>query len=251
MSKTTFTLKNINISKINQKYNISEVESSSFEDKNISKTTKISELNSTNDKLPTDSLSFLDESKRIHKCNICMIDYNTNQEISNLRYSCFWCRHPFEGKPIGCPVKYIPKQAVKTYYSHISRDTYTIKDNIVKDKDNIENENINITNGDYYESDGIFCSFNCCMAFIIDNKQNSLYKLSRQLLLKIYNETMNTKCQTICPSPSWRLLETYGGTLNISKFREGLSKFDYELQGETRNHKFYSIGILFEEKLKF
>jgi hypothetical protein len=245
MSKTTFSLKNINIAKINQKYNLESENITNFEDKNITKTTKIVDLN--NDKI-NDTISFLDESKRIHKCHIIYIDYNTQQDISTNKYSCFWDRHPIETKPIGCPIKYIPKQAIKTYYSHISKDTYTIKDNISKNKEVSENININIIDNNFYESDGAFCSFNCVMSYINENKNNPLYKLSKQLLLKIYNETFNTKCQIISPSPSWRLLENYGGFLTISKYRESMSKLDYDYQGETH---FISIGRLYEEKIKF
>lgn len=244
MSKTTFSLKNVNISKINQKYNLESENSSNFDDKNITKTTKIADLNQ--DKI-NESISFLDESKRIHKCHIVYIDYNTKQDISNNKYLCFWCRYSFDTKPIGCPIRYISKQAVKTYYSHISRDTYTIKDNISKDRETTSEE-ITITDGNYYESDGAFCSFNCVMAFINDNKHKSLYRLSKQLLLKIYNEICNTKCETIIPSPDWRLLEDYGGILSISKFREGMSKLDYDYQGETH---FIGIGRLYEEKIRF
>lgn len=244
MSKTTFTLKNINIPKINQKYNLESENPSNFEDKNIAKTTKIADLN--HDKHET--VSFLDESKRIHKCKVIYIDYINHKDISNNKYSCFWCRHPFDNKPIGCPIKYISKQASKTYYSHISRTTYTIKDNVSRNNDIEENENLHINDGDYYESDGVFCSFECCMAFINDNKNKSLYKLSKQLLIKIYNDINNTKCQTINSAPHWRLLENYGGMLSISKFREGISKLDYEFQGEIR---FVPTVSLYEEKIKF
>ena len=47
--------------------------------------------------------------------------------------------------------------------------------------------------GEYYETDGIFCSFNCCQSYINDNKHIRLYDNSHMLLLKMYNDLMELK----------------------------------------------------------
>lgn len=251
-SKYTFYLDKIDIESINKKYNI-ELQFKDFVSGSESKnTTKISDLNM--EKGTPDIVSFLDESKRLHTCQISMIDFSSQMDVELLKYHCFWCKHPFNTKPIGCPIKYIPSQAEKKYYSHISRDTYTIKEDITANKrQNIDtNDNLRISQGEYYQTDGVFCSFNCCKAWIQDNKHDIIYNMSSTLLVKMYNKIMNTTLEVITPAPHWRTLEQYGGHLNILKFRESFNKIEYEQQGLTKNiPKFLSIGILFEENYKF
>ena len=43
----------------------------------------------------------------------------------------------------------------------------------------------------YYETDGCFCSFNCCLAFINDNVHNAMYSSSKHLLMKMYYDIFN------------------------------------------------------------
>lgn len=251
-TKKIFILKNIDIPKVVEKYNITSDIILNIEDKNATKTTKISDLNLDKN----ETITFLDESKRAHKCMISMVDFNTKADVVNMKYNCYWDRHPFTSKPIGCPIRYVPSQAIKTYHSHISRDQYTIKENITnRIGDVLEeegNEQITIKKCDYYETDGIFCSFNCCKSFIMENSHNSLYKNSLMLLLKMYNDMTGGKVTNIINAPHWRLLESYGGNMTITKFRENLNKNDYEFYGETRSYpKFLSIGMMFEENTRF
>ena len=245
-----FQLSNLDLDKIHKKYGI--VIDEKEENFTSNNTTKLSEL--TTEKGTPEIISFLDEAKKTHHCQLSMIDFNSGMDISMLRYSCYWCRHPFETMPIGCPIKYIPSQAIKHYYSQISRDYYTIKENITEKKHMSlkDNSSISLDEGGYYETDGVFCSFNCCKAFIDDNKRNSLYSLSDTLLLKIYNKVMNSKNKLIYPAPHWRILEQYGGDLNIIKFRESFNKIEYTYHGETRYvPKFSPISRLYEENIKF
>lgn len=250
--KYSFTLTGVNTGRINNTYGI-EIPSEEFiDDKPSSNTTKLTDLNT--DKGTPEVISFLDESKKLHMCHISMIDFQSRMDVNLLRYHCFWCRNPFETRPIGCPIKYIPSQAEKKYHSHISRDTYTIKENITEKRRTLINNNSQLTVkiGDYYETDGVFCSFNCCQAWINDNKHNRLYDLSITLLTKMYNAMMGTKMVVIGSSPHWRVLEQYGGHLNIIKFREGFNKIDYECHGNTKQvPRFAGLGTLFEEKIKF
>jgi len=247
-----FTLGSINISKINSKYGIHVQENFEMTDENPHETTKLTDLNKIEKGTP-EIVSFLDESKRTHVCHISMVDYTSKMNINLLRYHCFWCRNPFETNPIGCPIKYISSQAVKKYHSHISKDTYTIKENITSvRRETLRDEKFSINLGEYYETDGVFCSFNCCQSFINDMKHERLYDNSTMLLTKMYNDIMKTKCVVITPAPHWRVLEHFGGHLNINQFRDGFNKVDYECHGITKNlPRFVPIGILFEEKMKF
>lgn len=240
MSKHTFKLDNLDIDAINSKYDLTSSKKSSSE---------FSSLTQTNSSR-VESISYFDESKRLHSCIVSMIDYRSRIQTSDLKYNCFWCRHPFDTQPIGCPIKYVSKFLIKRYNSNISRSTYSIKENVSenrfdKDKSLIQSPD------DYYETDGVFCSYNCCQAYIIDNKHNSLYTDSESLLMKMYNQN-SSSVSKIQSAPHWRLLTEYGGKLSISKFREGFDKVDYESHGMTRQlPDFVSLISLFEDHVKF
>ena len=239
-SKYTFTLYNVDIISINLKYNIKHKDNSSID------TTEVKLLNNKGNK---QTISFLDESKRLHNCSLSMIDYNNNY------YNCFWCKNKFSTIPIGCPINYVSNKATKKYYSNISKEQYTIKENITNNRTKqIENnEKITVKEEDYYQTDGIFCSFNCCKAFINDNKHKRLYDYSNNLLTKMYNDLMKTKSVIISPAPHWRTLKEYGGNLDINSFRNTFNKMDYEYHGiSTKNSiKYLPIKMFFEEKIKF
>jgi hypothetical protein len=263
-SKYSFTLTGINTSKILHTYGIDIIDKIDEDKVGTPNTTKISDLNA--DKFTPSVVSFLDEAKRLHMCQICMIDFNSGMNVNLLRYHCYWCRHPFDTKPIGCPIKYVPSQIENTYHSNISRENYTIKENItvntrkrleVNKQDSVNSitegiNNIRVNVAEYYETDGVFCSFNCCKSWIDDNKHNRLYDHSMMLLMKMYNNMVGVTMLNIMPAPHWRLLEQYGGNLNIMKFRESFNKIEYECHGNTRkNPTFVPIGTMFEEKIKF
>lgn len=243
-----FTIKCVNIEEVNKRFGLFiESNMGNTEDFIPENSTKLSELANYKNK----NISFTDESKQLHKCNISMIDFTTQQEC-NFKYdkNCFWCRHsiPENKNGIGCPIKYIPNKCNKTYYSEISKDIYSIKQNITPKKGNeIKDENVHVQKNDYYLTDGIFCSFNCCMAWINDNSHNSLYDMSKILLLSIFHNLYNL--YVIEEAPHWRKLRKYGGELTIEQFRSGFNNVEYKNHGQYIP-SFKSVGFLFEEKLK-
>jgi len=283
-----FVLKGINTELIDQKFGFTLI-SNLNTDKTPLNITKIIDL-SINKNI-SDCISFIDEGKKSHKCNISMIDFRTMKEMPNdfnyNCYDCFWCKCPIPENviAIGCPLKYVPNQAIKRYYSEISKDTYTIKENITVNKfitlsnqeikqeinqeltqDELKSEDpelstlnikkLEITNKNYYLTDGIFCSFNCCTAFIKDQKSGkngSMYNLSEMLLLKIYSEIHpSIKHPLIDEAPHWRQLKKFGGNMTIEEFRTSFNKIEYKHHGFiTEFPTFKSIGVMFEENLKF
>jgi hypothetical protein len=255
-SKYTFSLIGVNLEKVDQKYGISTSCSTTEEDSNPEKTTKIDELE-INKKIP-EVISFLDESKRLRKCVISMIDYSTNRIVDRKgRYKCYWDKNTIpEGfQPIGCPIKYIPNKVTKTYHSEITKDLYTISESVTekrqKEIDEKNDDRLKSNIKGYYETDGIFCSFNCCMAYIdsIENRNNPLYQYSESLLLTMYNDVNETETITeIMPAPHWRTLIDFGGHLTIEKFRESFNKVKYIDHGIL---SYVSLGRLFEDKIKF
>lgn len=218
-------------------------------------TTKIEELELMKEK--PEVVSFLDESKQIKKCNFSMIDLNTHENIhKKRRYKCFWDKEiiPESILPIGCPIKYMPDKAKKVYFSEISKDTYRISEQITQERyeelENRKDSRISLEKNNYYETDGVFCSFNCLFAWIKapENKTNPLYINSETLAYKMYSDIFqNTETVKILPAPHWRLLESFGGYLNIEKFRSTFNKVLYENVGSVSCK---SIAFLFENNVR-
>jgi hypothetical protein len=224
----TFKLSGIDRQKVHETYIRKSLITEKEDD--LENTTKLSELVANCKK---DIVSFLDESKNEHTCKVSMIDFSSKKNVNLLRYHCFWCKNPFNSKPIGCPLKYVPGQLTKKYFSHISKEYYTITENVTKNnrKELENNGEFLCSTEEYYQTDGVFCSFNCCQSFIHDNKHKRIYDNSSLLLLKMYNEIMRENQKEITPAPHWRTLEHYGGHLNIMKFREGFGRVEYECHG--------------------
>ena len=258
MSKRyVFTLTNVNINKVDQKFALASLISVG-ENEFPTNITKIDDLDIV--KRTPEIVSFLDESKRLRKCVISMIDFQSGKNISDKntkhRYKCFWDRNyiPDSVHPIGCPIKYMATKVTKTYHSEISKEKYTITENITRKKtktlEKKKDPRISLEKKDYYQTDGIFCSFNCCMAYIQapENKHNPLYRHSESLLLKMYSElNPEEEITEIVYAPSWRILTEFGGHLSIEQFRESFNKISYVDHGIV----FVSLGRLYEDQLKF
>jgi len=199
------------------------------------------------------SISFLDESRQSHVCGVSMIDYKKSSAINNFdKYNCYWCKNPFLTIPIGCPIQFYHNKITKTYNSNINNEKYIIKetvDNTFQPRD----DNIVLETKTYYETDGLFCSFNCCYSWIHDNKHNSLYNLSETLLLKMYNEFTGTIDLVPLKAPHWRNLKEYGGTLSIDEFRRGFNKMEIKNHGTMKNifPVYKTISHLYEKKIRF
>ena len=230
-----FILKDIDIKSIDIKYNFNLVSNINICNNPIN-ITRISEITTEKPKI----ISFLDQGKLKHICNISFIDFKTNNQPNSV--NCYWCRNYFNGDLLGCPIKYIPNQGVKKYNSKISKDIYTIKQDVLLSEFNHKKcDNITIENKDIYKTDGVFCSFNCIKAYIDDNKHNILYNNSNVLLYKMYRDITGTEIKKIERAPHWRILKEYGGHLTINEFRESFNEKEYNYQG-----LIHSIGTLWE-----
>ena len=127
--KRTFMLKNIDslesVNTINSKYSL--VLSSNLTKKEkeelSSKTTRISDIILSAEQ--ENSISFLDENKKQQKCSITMLEFINKKTLpESTNVMCFWCRHSFQTKPIGCPIKFVNSMLEKSYVSHITKDKY-------------------------------------------------------------------------------------------------------------------------------
>jgi hypothetical protein len=256
--KNSFSIKPINIDKIEQKYNLSIQSNIQHHPpvEPLKNATKISELSVS---LDPEVVNYLDEAKKQRKCIPTMFCHFNNEVLGeSTNVSCFWCRHTFDTIPIGCPLRYVSSQIEKKYTSEITRDKYRIKENI--DADSMDPENYK--NSDkiqyllhqkgYYESDGVFCSFNCCLAFIQDNKSDPVYRNSKNLLFKIYHDIFDLSPTNLTKAPSWRLLAAYGGHLTLADYRKSFNKVQYIEHGRmVSTPKFAPVGFLYEEKNRF
>lgn len=262
--KHYFVLRNINPDDIDAQYSFyvantpEEEPSSSFArlaKPGVSRT-KITEL--TPKERETNTFSYLDESKKERQCVLTMVSHDTRHDLpEKTDIYCFWCRHAFHTKPIGCPLQYAPHRVVKEYYSEITKDTYTLRENVTRrqlgqNTDHFQKHNMRRVDRDYYITDGVFCSFNCCLAFIQDNRDNPVYRNSESLLSHIYISTFGEGVQPITPAPSWRLLRSYGGPMTIEDFRRTFYKTEYK-----DNHdvlyppsRFKMVGFLYEKQVR-
>jgi hypothetical protein len=256
-----FTLNNIDIALIDKKYDLEICSNISSELTDIPmQSTHIDEL--TLPKRPV-FMSFLEDSK---KYNITMLDSLTTHVIQTGH--CFWCRHAFSTIPIGCPLKYVPSKILKNCRSEITKEQYTICQHI--SADNRQSQDVKtpekgamrVQYKEYYETDGIFCSFNCCMAFIEHNYYDPRYKYSKYLLSKMYVDIFGSLEHAITPSPSWRLLKNYGGYMDIEEFRASFGNHIFIDKGCTvktipMNHanqnplNLRPVGHVFEETFIF
>lgn len=188
-----------------------------------------------------DTVTFHDELRKLHKCCISTI-------VQGKKYSCYWCRHPFDSPPIGCPIDYKPKVIARTYSSEISKDTFSVLESIPRKTKIVNPSIVNMSMSESYETDGVFCSFNCALAFANDNKLNPMYSRSISLINRIYSDIYE-KGSVLTPSPSWRLLEDYGGPLTIDEYRKNLHRISYESKGIQRPI-FRPISTVYEERFK-
>jgi hypothetical protein len=157
--------------------------------------------------------SYFDEAKKEKRAIITMYNQIGKNLPKTTDIHCYWCSHQFNNQPLGCPIEY------KT---------------------------------NAYTTDGIFCSFNCCLAHINNNPHNKMYEYSNVLLHQIYFKLFGQD-NTIKPASEWRLLEKYGGPLTIEEFRQAFNSLMYKnIDSQIKNiPEQHSIGWLYEENITF
>jgi hypothetical protein len=248
--KYAFTL-DIDPKKVRKRFNMPIKSTRDEQAKRPQNTTDLDEL--TSNKGVPEVVSFLDEAKKIHNCNVCISDFRTKKSLNDVVSECWWCLHPFQSMALGCPISHFPSRALKEYHSDISRDKYRIKENITPlKKESLNDSRVIIESQDHYETDGFFCSFHCVASYIDYNKHNLLYRLSESLLIKMYYSLMNSKIEHISRAPDQRMLKKRGGAWGIEEFRSKFNKVDMEYHGTIKSTVlFRPIATLYEEKLKF
>lgn len=113
-------------------------------------------------------------------------------------YQCWWCTLLIEKEPIGCPIS----------LSHVN-------------------------NKKVYSVDGLFCSFNCVKAYILEKiTYDTHYKNSRALLAMMKCDSQNIyEPTTIEPALDKKFLIAYGGHLTPEQYKKQLGKILYLKRG--------------------
>ena len=228
--KRCFFLKGFIPEEVDKKYGLYIVSNIEKENIVLQNKTNIFDVLEKNEEMP---ISFLDEKN--DKCLVTMLDW-LNKECFPTKTDklCFWCKHSFISKPLGCPIKFINNRIEKSYVSHITKDKYYMKENITKTKlekvmaMTLDSFDIKINETEHYLTDGIFCGFNCIIAFINENSHDSFYSESKLLTYSMYNEMVGKQVKKIKASPHWRLLKSFGGPLTIEEFRKAFNLYEYE-----------------------
>lgn len=162
----------------------------------------------------TQNITVVDELKNAHNARVSM-----SQQANLSQAHCYWDRHPLPvaTTPVFCPVDRKQTPRIKTYVSHINGKPYKIQDSM------------QLSEHHEYFVDGVFCSVECCLAFIYDQQHNPLYQQSELYLREIYT-LKDQKC-----APHWRLLSAYGGNLSIEEFRNSFANTTYTPDGTIFN----------------
>jgi hypothetical protein len=216
-------LQNIDIAKIDKDFNIIDI-------KNINDSSElifdVDEKNNTSslEKLGIFSLkkqpiiTIISKEKTNLKTFITMEDYKSKKKLPiTTTIPCFGCHRKFSTIPIGIPLEYHPS----IYLS--KNDSTKIKKLTLNERKKLgENTNNDIDILEYFDTDGIVCSFNCIFSAIEDNP-SPLYKKTQSLVPQLYKIIFgHYPKEKIIRSPSWKLREEYGGILTDEEFVKNL-----------------------------
>lgn len=215
-TKTTFLLENIDPVEIVRKYGLETGSRSNTSITSLNISAPLAQHTSN-------SFSFNDQSSKF------VVDmYDSIDRSQIICHTCFWCRHSFTNQPIGCPIRYHPRKRVQVCKSELTKDDYIIQQDIPQSVAEPTDTD------DYYDTEGVFCSPNCVLAYVYDKGNNTYYRQSESLLMSIYYKPG----EKLLPAPSWKLLREYGGHMTIDQFRAESTQHVYNLK------EFYAITNL-------
>lgn len=187
------------------------------------------------------SIMFYDPHKNQVKYWGVMFDLTNNGPLP--RYStkpCWWCRNKFSYHPIGCPVKY---NSQKNGGLDKERLTERMKELNLTEEDG----------NDFFETEGIFCTFPCVKAYILEQiskTKTPKYKRSLTLLTLLYLKLMGTVAK-IPVAGTWKLTTDWGGHMTPHEFRYSTGILEYkETVNVRRPFMFCSSNWIRENRLK-
>lgn len=179
---------------------------------------------------------FLDSKKNKIKHWMHMIDFTKEGPLPlNINIPCWWCRELFITCPIGIPTRFWSAK-------NQNRDRIDVLEKLKEL--NIEVEN----NFEFFETEGIFCSFPCCKSYILENFNNPRYKNSLNNLSLLYWK-LNKNIINIPQAPHWKFLKKWGGHLTIDQFRSSFSHnhLTYEMSPNKMQPFMFPISFMYTE----
>jgi hypothetical protein len=186
------------------------------------------------DKIQDSKYVFLDSYKSSHTWIYTFVDEMSKRTLGrNTNIQCWWCRQKHSNRPLGCPLKYVPNLIISEYHSELIKGIRIITSKLAYNEIPELTDDQRIEYFDFYVSEGIFCSFNCCLAYINKNinENPSKYQFSINLLLEcVMREFGNV---LITPSRDWRALKNNGGFMDIIEYFKGFEKVEYNYQKQT------------------
>lgn len=80
-----------------------------------------------------------------------------------------------------------------------------------------------------FYGEGLFCSFNCIVAYMREYSHIIRYKNTAGLIPLLYYKLTNIECRLIdiTPSPDWRLLSMFGGPLTSEEYKKAIQVYDF------------------------
>lgn len=224
----SFTLRNIDIAKIDKTFNMTNMKNISETNSNLIFGTS-SEEGTSLEKLGITSLknepitTIISKEKTKLQTFITMLDYMTHKQLpEKTEIPCFGCHRRFDTVPLGIPIEYH-----SSIYSS-SNDPTKIK-KMTNNELNIlsEEKKENVQSLNYFDTDGVVCSFNCIYSFIETN-QSPLYKNTPFLVPYMYKMIFgHFPKKRIIKSPSWRLRSEYGGPLSDEEYVNNLQTLEF------------------------
>ena len=189
---------------------------------------------------------------------------DTNSSFQENKIPCYYCRRNFENAPFGLPICYYPSVYIIKNNSQNLKYSFNYKENTIKLNSNEKERLLNIlettqacnmevdsaflktkenkkdkyndkdchqiVTRQFFETEGIFCSFNCLVSYLEENRNNPLYQNSYNLIYFMYKTIFGVfPQQTIIRSPSWKLRKEYGGPLSdedYSKYIQNIPIID-------------------------
>ena len=187
------------------------------------------------------NIMFLDPHKDQVKLWGIMIDLTASGPLP--RYTqkpCWWCRNKFSYHPIGCPIRYNGQKI-----NGVSKDRVDA---------NFLELNLTLDYGtDFFETEGIFCTFPCIKAYILDQLSRTTspkYKKSLTLLTLLYLKLVGVIC-TIPTAGSWKLTTDWGGHMSPPEYRSTTGLLEYtETVNIRRPYMFCSSNWIREKRIK-
>lgn len=194
------------------------------------------------DKKRKRGIFFIDPQRGQVKLWATMIDFTIAGAIPRItKKPCWSCRNKFNTHPVGCPIKYnpTPKNPI-----HANR---------IKERFREMNVSFDENNLDFFETEGIFCSFTCVKFYILDQlakTKSAKYKKALEYLSLLYYKI--TGESVIIPSlSSWKLSLDWGGHLTPTELRASVGNLDYnETVNVMRPYMFCSSNWIKERKIK-